>query len=110
MLAAEKIKIEALSPKERYQQGHYRKDNIFEALGMLFYTTAIPSTYKKILLLLLQYREHKKSSEKLSDLNAEWLLSFFKFTNGLGHLDNKLRIVKLNVFKYDKSVFFRILN
>lgn len=98
-------KIKKIDPAERYAKGLYNKNNIFELFGSIYYDNEVPDTYKKIVVRLLEYKEHKNPPSTINNLNAEWLINFFTFLNSTGWYN--INTSTLNPLDYNRDIFFQ---
>jgi len=98
-------KIKKMKTEEIYRLGLWNKANIFEMFASIYFDQSCPATYQKIVLRLLEYREHKKPKEDVKHLNTQWLVDFFNFLNETGFY--VINTSNLDPLRYDRKIFFQ---
>ncbi|MEJ1242093.1 hypothetical protein WBG78_28355 [Chryseolinea sp. T2] len=79
--------------------------NLFDLFGKLYDDPRLSVKTRGVLIRLFEFREHCKPSERVEDLNLQWLLSFFKFLHARGYYF--LSTKGFNYKDYDRAIFFR---
>jgi hypothetical protein len=94
-----------MTTEEIYKKDLWNHENIFEMFGSIYYDDTTNDTYCKIVLRLMEYREHAKPPEHIKDFNVDWLNNFFAFIkkNGWYHINTK----NFDPLKYDANIFFQ---
>jgi hypothetical protein len=83
--------IEKMHYLERYELGHYDKENIFDCFGFCWTLNPknndmlIPKSYKSLLLRLHDFRYNQNPSERVSEFNDDWITGFLKFLVNEGY-------------------------
>lgn len=97
--------ISNMSTEEIYKKGYWNKHNIFEMFGSTYYDDSVNETYTKIVVRLMEYREHVKPSEHIRDFNADWVNAFFNWLQKTGwyHINTR----NFDPLKYDPEIFFQ---
>lgn len=97
--------ISNMSTEEIYKKGYWNKNNIFEMFGSTYYDDTVNETYTKIVVRLMEYREHVKPSEHIRDFNADWVNAFFNWLQKTGwyHINTR----NFDPLKYDPQIFFQ---
>jgi len=98
--------LKKMPSEDIYKNNLYKKNNIFELFGSIYYDSKVPATYHKIVIRLFEYRELKKPIEDIRFLNAGWLIDFFKFLK-----ENGWYQINTSVFdplKYKPDIFFQL--
>lgn len=101
-------KIKELSPLERYQNGHYNKENIFEVVGQILFLNKskhkpYSKNWKMGVMKLFDYRSRVKPLENVKDLSVEWIDEFISYIKEHGY--SKAHPKHFNPFDYDPEVF-----
>jgi len=96
-------KISKLDTQTRYLKGYFDSNNIFELFASIKYDSEISSIYNKLIFRLFQYRYFEKPTEKLKDLNEDWVFNFLKYLSDFGY-----STASSNTFdplKFDENTF-----
>ena len=97
--------ISNMSTEDIFKKGIWNRNNIFEMFASTYYDETVNETYTKIVVRLMEYREHVKPSEKITDFNADWVNAFFNWLKKTGwyHINTR----NFDPLKYDASIFFQ---
>ena len=70
---------------DRYQNGYFNKENIFEVFGFCWTNKSknkrpyVKGGYKSVIFHLNDFRFNAKPSERISDFNDDWIDQFLQF-------------------------------
>lgn len=90
-------KVESMDYNQRYENGHYNKDNIFEVFGFCWTTNKknndphIASSYKSLIVRLNDYRFNATPTENIKKFDDKWIDNFLSYFVKYGYSDIKLR-------------------
>jgi len=88
-----------------FKKGLWNKKNIFEMFASTYYDESVNDTYTKIVVRLMEYREHCKPPEDVKDFNANWVNAFFNWLQKTGWY--AINTKNFDPLKYDASIFFQ---
>lgn len=108
----ERQRILAMRPDQRYKEGHYNKQDIFECFAACWYPN--PATgkeitnapYQSIVLRLLQYQVNENPSHDIKDFNEKWCKDFLNYLFNAGWVNVNGKSIT-NPFDFDYSIFKR---
>jgi hypothetical protein len=98
------LEYKNLTTEQRYKQGLFNKENIFEIFASCYYD-GTNETYQKIVLRLMEYRELVNPDGHITKVNADWFISFFQFLEREGWYT--INTVNFDPLKYDRKIFFQ---
>jgi hypothetical protein len=108
---AKRAEIFKLPVEKIYEHPVWDRDNIFHAFGYIRYGSKIDAAgdkvpfisfaYQRFFKKLIYYRVNERPSERIEDLNEEWVHNFYRFI--LKGFERRLQKVVANPFVIDNS-------
>jgi hypothetical protein len=93
-------RIDSMDFHDRYKNGYFNKENIFEVFGFCWTKNPkngrpyVKEGYKSVIFHLNDFRFNAKPSERIADFNDDWIDQFFQFKVEYGK-------PKLHIKNYD---------
>lgn len=105
-------KVEKMDFEERYEKGHYDKQNIFDLFGFCWTTNKqkgtpfVPDSYRSLILRMADYRYNKTPSENIEDFNENWVDDFIIYLKEEGYASDvhPRNYTPFNIHDYTKDL------